>query len=201
MKNLLAILICLVIQQPPKSDLEKKIDLVLFNTKSAFETIPVRIKALEKDLAKAKKAKLPPQQKATNVEKIKNEISKWSVELNQLNSGSKVVWPELTGLNIGEWGQLPDTEEVFVIQVIDEQTFLGRVAIMRSEEAIFEGFSTKNITDETLVKIDVCEVVGTKTYKTILGGSRTVKHVKAIAKKEIEEPAREKWQKEVESLK
>ena len=196
MKNLLAILICLVIQQPPKSDLEKKIDLILFNTRSSFETIPARIKALEKDLAKAKKAKLPPQQKAANLEKIKNEISKWTVELNELNNGSKMVWPELTSLEVGQWGEIP-RQKIFVIQVIDEETFLGRIVFGKAQEAMFEGFSTTNVADETYINIGPCEVIGTKTYKTVVG-SRTVKHVKAINRKEIEEPAREKWQKELE---
>jgi hypothetical protein len=197
MKNLLAILICLVIQQPQKSELEKRIDLVLFNTRSSFETIPVRIKALEKDLAKAKKAKIPPQQKAKNLEKIKNEISKWNTELNEINSGLKMVWPELESLEVGQWGEIP-RQKIFVIQVIDEESFLGRIVFGKAEEAIFEGFSTTNVTDESYVNIGACEVAGTKTYKTVLGGSRTVKHVKAITKKDIEEPAREKWQKELE---
>jgi hypothetical protein len=197
MKYLLFLLVFLTIQEPKSSETNDRIERVLHYTRSSLEVIPDRIKALEKDLAKAKRAKVPMQVKNQNVEKIKAEISEWKSKLSSIKSGSEMVWPQLNSLTIGEWGQVPDSEDVFVIQVIDKNKFLGRIALTTPEEAIFEGFSTKNIVDKALVGIPAAEVVGTITYTTAIGGTRTVKHVKAIDMSSIEKPAKDQWLKEL----
>ncbi len=197
MKSLLLTLLFLMAQAPQKTELDGRIEQVLHYTRSSLEVIPDRIKALEKDLAKAKRAKVPIQVKTQNVDKIKSEISEWKSKLSSIESGSELVWPQLNSLTIGEWGQVPSSEDVYVIQVIDKNKFLGRIALTVPEEAIFEGFSTKNIVDKTLVGIPAAEVVGTITYTTAIGGTRTVKHVKAIDMSSIEKPAMERWLKEL----
>jgi hypothetical protein len=197
MKSLLLMLLFLTVQEPKKTELETKIERVLDYTRSSLDVIPDRIKALEKDLAKAKRAKVPIQVKTKNVDKIKAEISEWKSKLSSIESGSELVWPQLNSLTTGEWGQVPSSEDVYVIQVIDKNKFLGRIALTVPEEAIFEGFSTNNIVDKTLVGIPAAEVVGTITYTTAIGGTRTVKHVKAIDMSSVEKPARERWLKEL----
>lgn len=70
--------------------------------------------------------------------------------------------------------QLGDAGCIHVHQIVDEKNFLGA-----GGNVWIEGISTRGIADDDLLKVHGIRFscVGSKTYSTAIGGSRTVMHI------------------------
>ncbi len=97
----------------------------------------------------------------------------------------------LAELRTGEYGTLTFIAGMEVRQVINKREFLacGRGAPQRALGDFWvEGVSTADLVDGGFASLDKIPlvVVGTKTYRTTLGGSRTVKHFVVFDTKKLD---------------
>ena len=69
------------------------------------------------------------------------------------------------------------SDSVSVDQVVDKQAFIGF-----GQNVWFEGVDTSNLVDNSAISLKNIQFVyaDTKTYKTVLSGSKTVKHFVAV---------------------
>jgi hypothetical protein len=100
-----------------------------------------------------------------------------------------VAFPEMSchKLEVGLIGKLrwsrksPDGEECEVVQVVDESNCIIAMGPVRGDSRIWiwRESPTKGLVDgkQYLFGDTIYEVIGTKTYKTAIGGSKTIFHV------------------------
>lgn len=126
----------------------------------------------------AKYDHLPDEWREKAVEAWKSEFKNPAVNKVLLLKNEPPFYPPIMGekdLNLHSWGSL---KKVNIDQVLGSTSAIGKIG----ETAFYiNGLGMKDITDGDTVSFGrPCHVTGTKTYKTVVGGTKTVYVIEPI---------------------
>lgn len=126
------------------------------------------------------------------VEEMGKEQVEFEEMLGKLQDREVFAWPNLPArMSVGDFG-LPRDGMVGIRQVVDESNVLAHLPEHSDRWFWIERIDTENMVDERLYRCDIpLEVVRTKTYETVAGGTKTVLVLAPIDREPYEKLNRE----------